>query len=144
MSVTLYAGDAAFQHGSMINNLALQTITLSSHGADNLFQRDSQDCCSLCFVPHCSAGSSIASALMLSVTVDLMSLLCFEIRYEHRDRAEWDASGEIWNVLKNLQMYQNFLWLFCGPDFLKSIWIQSGYAQKMYLGWQSEKILCFD
>lgn len=33
---------------------------------------------------------------------------------------------------------------FCCPDFLKSIWTQSWYAQKMYLGWQSQKNTALD
>ncbi len=111
-----------------INRLAVQIITLSSCSAELL-------CRWVCLVQwKCSHRDltgwytlwrSMLQSGQASLCSERCGVICkrhFEIWYDCPKRRDWDASVEI-----GLELHFNH---FCCPDFLKFIWIQSGYAKK--------------
>ncbi len=116
--------------------------------ADNLFQCLSTDGCSLCCPLYRSARSSMDSAEMLWLHFR-HSVAVFWFASDAKNALKSNFSGQsavLRRICRNLiglafqttsQMWLGsdlqkiaFHEVFCCPDFLKSIWIQSGYARK--------------
>ena len=153
----MYAGNVASKSMTNIDPSSfLQTTPVSSRRADHLFHCDCPYTVAVCIIFY--TALLVAAWFQLSHPSLKLTLLCVALPATQKTlwKPIWAARAPglrhicrntIWIRFQTTStggldpVRKNFGVFFCCPDFLKSIWIQSGYAQKMYSGWQSEKSL---